>query len=115
MSDANLLREAATKVRETALALGDCRGPWYVLNRDQSPYPQSIGNIGVPYAVASTHTSPTSPPAIADHIALWHPGVALAVADWLEQHAAEHDARECEREVCAALKTARALLGEDPR
>lgn len=83
MSDSDLLRRAANKARETAQALGDNRGPWYVLNRDQNPYPQSIGNIGVPYCVANTHTSPEHPPVIADHIALWHPRVAFAVAGML--------------------------------
>ena len=49
----------------------------------------------------------------ASHIALWHPGVALAVADWLDQHAEHHDYDECTRETCHAETTARALLGED--
>lgn len=83
MSDADLLRRAATLARETDTALGDNRGPWYVLNRDQNPYPQSIGNIGVPYCVANTHTSPGHPPAEADHIVMWHPGVARRVTAML--------------------------------
>lgn len=128
MSDhTDLLRWAAAKARETAEALGDNRGPWYVLNRDQNPYPQSIGNIGVPYCVADTHTGPGHPPVIADHIALWHPGVALAVAAWLEAVADLHQPPKrapgcqwCTDEdwPCAdtrhAQTVARALLGEEP-
>jgi hypothetical protein len=52
--------------------------------------------------------------AIAEHIASWHPGVALAVADWLDQIACmvELDAEMFGRVGCdEALATARAFLG----
>ncbi len=83
MTPADELRAAADKLRKLAADLGDCRGPWYVVNRDQRPYPQRIDNIGVPYVVASTTTDPSHPPTVADYIATMHPGVGKALADWL--------------------------------
>ncbi len=80
---ADELRAAAGKLRSLANDLGDCRGPWYVVNREQRPYPQRIDNIGVPYVVASTTTDPSHPPTIADYICAMHPGVGAALADWL--------------------------------
>ncbi|MFJ9234119.1 hypothetical protein ACIRJ3_03930 [Streptomyces anulatus] len=84
---ADQLRAAAAKLRALLAALDDCRGPWYVVNREQRPYPQRIDNIGVPYVVASTTTDPSHPPTIADYICAMHPGVGLAVAAWLDHHA----------------------------
>ncbi|WP_416477047.1 hypothetical protein [Streptomyces sp. LKA04] len=81
---ADELRTAADKIRELLDSLGDCRGPWYVVNQEQRPYPQRIDNVGVPYLVASTTTDPSHPPTIADYICAMHPGVGEALADWLE-------------------------------
>jgi hypothetical protein len=62
---------------------------------------------------------------IADHVASWHPAVALAVADWLEAKAEQDDKGTCDdpRGCCnlcehdyghiAALEVARAYLGGD--
>ncbi|MFJ8657411.1 hypothetical protein ACIRNU_34375 [Streptomyces rochei] len=83
-SPADELRGAAEKLRALGAALRDCQGPWYVVNREQRPYPQRIDNIGVPYVVASTTTDPSHPPTIADYICAMHPGVGAALADWLE-------------------------------
>lgn len=56
----------------------------------------------------------------ADHIALWNPAVALAVAEWLEACAATWPTQpvittttERSRERRAALAVAHALLGEE--
>lgn len=88
-SAADELRAAAAKLRALLTELGDCRGPWYVVNREQRPYPQRIDNIGVPYVVASTTTDPSHPPTVADYIAVMHPGVGAALADWLESAAVD--------------------------
>lgn len=81
------LRQAADTLRKRVTDLRDCRGPWYVVNREQRPYPQRIDNIGVPYVVASTTTDPSHPPTMADYICAMHPGVGAALADWLDQAA----------------------------
>jgi hypothetical protein len=84
---ADEISAAARKLRTLTEDLGDCRGPWYVVNREQRHYPQRIDNIGVPYVVASTTTDPSHPPTIADYICAMHPGVGKALADWLESTA----------------------------
>lgn len=84
---ADEIKAAAHKLRQLVTDLGDCRGPWYVVNRDQRPYPQRIDNIGVPYVVAETYTGPEHPPTIADYIATMHPGVGKALVDLLDQAA----------------------------
>jgi hypothetical protein len=131
---ADELRAAVEKLRTLTTDLGDCRGPWYVVNRAQRPYPQRIDNIGVPYVVASTTTDPGYPPTIADYIAAMHPGVGLAVADWLAEVADLHEPKLrghgalvppgcqwCEDEdwPCAdtrrALAVARAINQQQPR
>jgi hypothetical protein len=86
---ADELKAAATRLRTLLADLGDCRGPWYVVNREQRPYPQRIDNIGVPYVVASTTTDPSHPPVIADYIVAMHPGVGAVLADWLDATVAE--------------------------
>lgn len=88
---ADELRTAAARLRGLVTDLGDCRGPWYVVNRDQHPYPQRIDNIGVPYVVASTTTDPSHPPVVADYIAAMHPAIGAALADWLDQEAHRYD------------------------
>lgn len=116
MTPAEELRAAAAKLRGLTTALGDCRGPWYVVNREQRPYPQRIDNIGVPYVVASTTTDPSHPPTMADYIATMHPGVGTALADWLElfantQFDPEATIQETDRSHEYALAVARAILG----
>ncbi|MFC8859305.1 hypothetical protein [[Kitasatospora] papulosa] len=91
LTPAERLRAAAAKLRTLLAELGDCRGPWYVVNREARPYPQRIDNIGVPYVVASTTTDPSHPPVIADYIALMHPRVGYALAQWLEASADQVD------------------------
>jgi hypothetical protein len=51
----------------------------------------------------------------AEHIASWHPAVALAVADWLDKLAdfcAEAKPDPASHWIAPALKIARAYLGE---
>ena len=92
MSDhAALLRRAVKLIRETAQAATHVS--WWAHRKDDELIAE--------------------PPEDTAHIALWHPGVALAVAVWLEDTAdtAEND----EREFVDAnpLAVARAVLGED--
>lgn len=130
MSDADLLRRAATLVRETARAAP--RGP-YTVDTKRTPDDTRIlfADDGDAFAVAtdwaSGHGHDTgTPEQTGAHIALWHPGVALAVAAWLESVADLHEppnrppgCQWCTDEdwPCAdtrhALTVARLLLGED--
>lgn len=115
---ADEIRAAATKLAKLVEDLGDCRGPWYVVNRDKRPYPQRIDNIGVPYVVADTTTDPSHPPTIADYICAMHPGVGKALAAWLEHTAAHLTANTHPdwQDVVApdALNIARAINREHP-
>lgn len=61
------------------------------MNRERCPYPQRIDNIGVPYVIASTTTDPSTPPYLADYIALMHPRVGYAITQLLESVAARLD------------------------
>lgn len=95
---ADVLREAARLIRARAEAVGD---DWYS-------------------AKAWATTAPMNLPierADAEHIASWHPDVALAVADWLDDEA--DDAERFQAQTRAprlmvprrALAVARAYLG----
>jgi hypothetical protein len=107
---AELLRRAAAKMRERAEAVTP--GPW-----SEVADGELMGCFAV---VAGGENQFTIAPAVipmnAEHIASWHPAVALAVADWLDR-CAEFAAREdgngrpwaCDTN---ALKVARAYLGE---
>ncbi|MEU1497326.1 hypothetical protein [Streptomyces sp. NPDC005732] len=115
-SPANEIRAAADRLRTLTADLGDCRGPWYVVNREQRPYPQRIDNIGVPYVVASTTTDPGHPPTIADYIVAVHPGVGAALAAWLDTWA-DIDFREdaaLPEDAAYALKIAREINKATP-
>lgn len=70
---ASLLREAAALMRERAEAARPDH-PWY-----------DRGDIAE--GMAAFTDSGDEPHIDAEHIASWHPAVALAVADWLDDHA----------------------------
>lgn len=114
-----LLRRAANHLDELLTALDDNRGPWYIANADNHPYPQSIRNIGVPYVVADTYTDPPHRPTEATYICAMHPGVGKAMVQWLRTEAAstagDEDHETCLPETCAtvaAMTAARRILGE---
>lgn len=135
---ADLLRRAATKARDTANAAP--RGPWTTTDFDQSGDWWLLAGDGD--AIARTRYWPGgigddtgTAEQTAAHIALWHPQVALAVANWLEQHAADElheemppNERAASGQGCqwcidedwpcadrrAALAVAHALLNEEP-
>lgn len=69
-ADTDLMRRASAHIRQLAAAATP--GPWLNLNRGDR-------------VIRVSH------PGNADHIALWHPLVANAVADWLEQAAREEN------------------------
>ncbi|MFH8792234.1 hypothetical protein [Streptomyces sp. NPDC017941] len=116
-SPADELSTASAKLRTLVTDLRDCRGPWYVVNREQRPYPQRIDNIGVPYIVATTTTDPTHPPTMADYIAAMDPRVGAALATALDEAAtsAEQDGGIIQGSTAEALlDVARALSGNQP-
>jgi hypothetical protein len=80
---AELLREAAALMRERAEAATP--GPWM----RAEPWDRAVGQVDGPW-VAETTALGQATAANAEHIASWHPAVALAVADWLDAVAAVH-------------------------
>lgn len=96
--NADLLRRAAQAMRERAEAATP--GPWtYDGNPSGAvwplPYPATLAyvqprrdELPVAYAIPNGDVIPTGTQvANAEHIASWHPAVALAVADWLDDEA----------------------------
>ena len=129
-SPAVLLREAASRMR--ALAEAATPGPWAVgeqhgrdiadegwsevvvfseaLPDKRSGYPGGV----LAFTAIPTGDNDTEAQADAAHIAAWHPAVALAVANWLDEVAALIEfGSELNRagEVGAALDVARVFLG----
>lgn len=104
----NELRRAAKRLRQHAEAASP--GPWHIGEHVQNGHAHNI------------HTFPAGTPVAdflggedAHYIAAMHPGVALAVADWLDswegEQLNEFDGNE---DWTHAVTVARALLGEVP-
>lgn len=120
MSDttpAETIRRAAASMRERAQ--GQPETPWLAVAPENAGSLAKIVTADVPeWVVARTLAD------AAEHIASWHPLVALAVADWLDSRARDaQDARVVQDSLdlsyCDdppgiewALKIARAYLGE---
>jgi hypothetical protein len=85
---ADTIRRAAALMRQRAEAASP--GPWHVELLGAKGYPQRISNASAT-VIGQTYTSPTYAPANAEHIASWHPLVALAAAVVLEAIATEMD------------------------
>lgn len=111
---ADLLREAAAKMRERADAA--ITGTW----RDD------FGRVTTEISEGGYGTALICSPmrlSDAEHIASWHPAVALAVADWLEDEADRIPPNETHAitgrgikiplEESPAVRLARAYLGSD--
>lgn len=100
LTPAQELRAAASKIREIA-ALA-CAGPW----RNRGGQIEGNGTRVATAAIAAGHDS-------AEHIALWHPGVAVLTASLLESVALDMETNAD----CAgyawdeSLKLARAING----
>lgn len=118
-ADVDLLREAAKTMRERAEAAEP--GPWSVHEthgRDIADEAWSLIRVqaaGADVAECAFDEIGASYPALenAEHIASWHPAVALAVADllhvlsWMPSFADPTD-------LAVAVKLARAYLGRQP-
>lgn len=126
---AEVLHQAATLMRERAEAASP--GPWHVCDSPEwheDALPDQVICAEEHLAVATLadewYEDQDGEPASADdarHIASWHPAVALAVADWLDATAAENDSTDALEflnfvgpDALAAVKVARAYLGEPP-
>jgi hypothetical protein len=115
---AETLRAAATLMRERATAATP--GPWRPVAGlwKTETFAAVIGPKGVAENaetwLMATGRGAVSQEADADHAASWHPGVALAVADWLgiEAAALERGLPDKSGTKHAALRIARAFLGE---
>lgn len=105
---AEVIRRAATQMRERAekaMCNGASQPPWDVgMRQDCGCCEAIIDADGSRITTADDRQS--------DHIASWHPLVALAVADWLDEVAADSHASLDAWVEQAALKVARAYLGE---
>lgn len=103
-TSADLLRRAATKIRNTAASATP--GPWEVLNRSIEPYVS--GKHGIFVADPGEGTED------ADYIALWHPGIATLVADMLAADASGLEGAEgaVSDAFAPELALARAILGD---
>jgi hypothetical protein len=103
---AAILREAAALMRSRAEAATP--GPWEAAQGAsggvwvEAPNTATIADIDIDY---SGH-----PEADGNHIASWHPAVALAVADWLNACALVKEVRAGSAQALA-LRVARAYLG----
>ena len=102
------LREAAAKMRELAEAATPgpwhLDGPWWI---DTTGYDMVTGRDRKAVAVPG---EPTANPADMAHVRSWHPAVALAVADWLDDEIAKWG----DEPACLdkhALTVARTFLG----
>jgi len=91
---ADLLRRAAALMRERAEAATP--GPWHGFPPEAPAWSQQVVWAG--QATVAEVSMPIPPEfgldglADRDHIASWHPAVALAVADWLDRVVASHHA-----------------------
>lgn len=123
---AEILRRAAALMRERAEAA--MPGPW-VRSGSSIETDHSCSLSHDCWPVADTYSgrkpdgSQQSPSRLrddAEHIASWHPAVAIAVADWLDVHAGDLASSgghlpSCDSpgDVEHALAVARAYLGEE--
>ena len=104
---ADLLREAASKMRERAEAATD-GGPRWETGPDDMHGPARA----VVYPADSDSAVAFAGCEDAEHIASWHPAVALAVADWLDRVAETSDVVGAEPSPDMTA-VARAYLGDE--
>lgn len=98
---ADRLREAARVLRERAEAATP--GPWLAMEYDDNPGDEGVALLGAAATVTGSHMigyfhvgEQSQMEADGDYARTMHPGVGLALADWLDaqrRHVARH---ECE-------------------
>lgn len=79
------LQDAADKLRALATARALPPGPWHVHNR--GGYPEAVYAEISDTVLAESTDDLDAPKPTASYIAAMHPGVATALADWLEREA----------------------------
>jgi hypothetical protein len=92
-TSAGRLREAAQKIREMAEPAGRLPAGWFQPAPDNVAHPRVQGGV------------------IRDHIVVWSPPVALAVADWLDATAGVWDRGDEDNTSTEAHAVADAILG----
>ncbi len=109
---ADLLRRAATRLRESALAAGNVApGAWLEAPSDPRPDRVLLAE-GHTQAIATVYEN-CELPHLSGYLALVHPPVALALADLLDDEAENVDDDGCLYCVSGeTLAVARAVLGE---
>lgn len=119
---AELLRRAAALMRERA---NDATGsPWqHIPTEDEAGCSDAYVIALTGHSSIGEDVGESMTPEDAQHIASWHPAVALAVADWLEDeadqippgatHAMTGGGMEIPIAEAPAVRAARAYLGAD--
>ena len=110
------LRAAAKLIRERAEGIGP--GPWtpsvVTVTAGAAHFADPAHDVAMVKS-ATAKIAICGTPYDAEHIASWHPVVALAVADWLETEAAIAErGLPDDGGIHPALRVARAYLGETP-
>jgi hypothetical protein len=112
--NADLLRRAAALMRERAEAATP--GEWAAYR--SGSVAARVPGQRIAETVANTFPTGNGPKHNAAHIASWHPAVALAVADWLDEVGENLSdgigASVTDDERRSALAVARAYLGDQP-
>lgn len=130
LTPAQELRAAASKIRDTAR--NATPGPWTVggqgevdeidhyerpilaevesRDEDDKPFKEIVQVAAVTYHTNGFQYPHAEAKAEAEHIALWHPGVAVLIADWLET-VAEVDEHGFRPASSSALAVAHAING----
>lgn len=106
---AAILRRAASVLRERAA--NATSGPWAPMR--SGAVAGTMQGSKIMETVAHTFPGGNGPKHNAHYIALMHPGVGLALADWLDFEAKWLDGRPRYTEGLA-IAVARAVLGEQP-
>jgi hypothetical protein len=112
---ADVLRRAAERLREVA---GNATpGPWWDdfggVRVGILPRSRHLVTNGFPNVVAITDRRGVGGEADAAYVATMHPGVAIALADWLDMYAV-YVGNGGIYGLAPALAVARAILGETP-
>lgn len=123
---AEILREAAALMRERAEGAADrSPSPWLLGTEDPTGKVFAAGVVTLTDHNEELSVAEGFSAQECQHIASWHPAVALAVADWLDATAAEHESDAVDPRLCeffaefntaadiAAITVATAYLGQE--